>query len=88
MISMISYDEEATFTCFILFLLYQLPWTDSLQIRQTDRQADSVYVTFLFNHFSHVFAGWVMYILHSNLHKILHKKQRRGNVSRDALVHI
>ena len=29
MISMISYDEEATFICFILFLLYQLPWTDS-----------------------------------------------------------
>ena len=35
---LISDDEEATFICLILFLLYQLPWTDSLQIRQTDRQ--------------------------------------------------
>lgn len=47
---------------------------DRQSTNKTDRQADSVYVTFLSNHFRHVSAGWVMYILHSNLHKILHKE--------------
>ena len=69
---LISYDEEATFICY--FILVISITLDRQSTNKTDRQADSAYVTFLSNHFRHVSAGWVMYILHSNLHKILHKR--------------